>query len=121
MYEYNEESNLTYTTNKEIGCGSFGTVYLATISETGEQVAIKKVFQDMLLVFTNFKFISFLIIFSGLWLMFWQIFYLLPFYATDYLQFEDFELLETVDAVGIIFFTMPRWIIAAFLRMTLAI
>ena len=37
---------MTYTTNKEIGCGSFGTVYLATIVETGEQVAIKKVFQD---------------------------------------------------------------------------
>ena len=75
--------------------------------ETSEIRTFKKVFQDMLLVFTNFKFISFLIIFSGLWLMFWQIFYLLPFYATDYLQFEDFELLETVDAVGIIFFTMP--------------
>lgn len=66
-----------------------------------------KVFQDMLLVFTNFKFISFLIIFSGFWLMFWQIFYLLPFYATEVLHFEDFELLETVDAWGVIILTVP--------------
>lgn len=42
----NGESNITYTTTKEIGSGSFGTVYLATIAETGENVAIKKVFQD---------------------------------------------------------------------------
>jgi len=40
------DSNYTYTTTKEIGSGSFGTVYLATIAETGECVAIKKVFQD---------------------------------------------------------------------------
>lgn len=66
-----------------------------------------KVFQDMLLVFKDFKFISFLIIFSGFWLMFWQIFYLLPFYATEYLHFEDFELLETIDAWGIIVLTVP--------------
>jgi proton-dependent oligopeptide transporter, POT family len=66
-----------------------------------------KVFQDMLLVFKNGKFMSFLIIFSGFWLMFWQIFYLLPFYATEVLHFEDFELLETVDAWGIIILTVP--------------
>ncbi len=66
-----------------------------------------KVFQDMLLVFRNLKFISFLVIFSGFWLMFWQIFYLLPFYATQFLHFEDFELLETIDAFGIIILTVP--------------
>jgi dipeptide/tripeptide permease len=38
--------------------------------------------------------------------MFWQIFYLLPFYATDVLHFEQFELLETVDAWCIIFFSV---------------
>jgi proton-dependent oligopeptide transporter, POT family len=61
----------------------------------------------MLLVFKNLKFMSFLIIFSGFWLMFWQIFYLLPFYATEVLHFEDFELLETIDAWGIIILTVP--------------
>jgi proton-dependent oligopeptide transporter, POT family len=66
-----------------------------------------KVFSDMLMVFTNLRFISFLVIFSGFWLMFWQIFYLLPFYGTDVLNFHEFELLETIDAACIIFLTVP--------------
>lgn len=40
------EQNYNYTTNQVIGSGSFGVVYKATIVETGEYVAIKKVFQD---------------------------------------------------------------------------
>ncbi len=65
-----------------------------------------KVFSDMLLVFGNFRFLLFLVLFSGFWIMFWQIFYLLPFYATDVLHFEQFEILETVDAWCIIFFSV---------------
>ena len=61
----------------------------------------------MVLVFGNFRFISFLVIFSGFWIMFWQIFYSFPFYVTDVLKFQDFELLETVDAFCIIFLTVP--------------
>lgn len=38
--------NSTYNADKVIGNGSFGVVYQATIAETGETVAIKKVFQD---------------------------------------------------------------------------
>jgi len=41
-----QEQNYTYTATQVIGSGSFGVVYQATISETGETVAIKKVFQD---------------------------------------------------------------------------
>lgn len=44
--ENKKENNLTYTANQIIGSGSFGVVYQATIVETGELVAIKKVFQD---------------------------------------------------------------------------
>jgi serine/threonine protein kinase len=40
------EQNYTYTATQVIGSGSFGVVYQATIAETGECVAIKKVFQD---------------------------------------------------------------------------
>lgn len=72
-----------------------------------EQRTFGRVFRDMLLVFGNFRFISFLVIFSGFWLMFWQIFYLMPFYATDVLNFQSFEILETVDALCIIFLTVP--------------
>ncbi|CAG9315408.1 unnamed protein product [Blepharisma stoltei] len=38
--------NFTYNPDRVIGNGSFGVVYQATIAETGETVAIKKVFQD---------------------------------------------------------------------------
>lgn len=41
-----QENNYTYTATQVIGSGSFGVVYQATIAETGEVVAIKKVLQD---------------------------------------------------------------------------
>ncbi len=65
------------------------------------------VFTDMLMVFKNIKFISFLVIFSGFWIMFWQIFYSFPFYVTDVLKYSKFEVLETVDAWTIIFISVP--------------
>lgn len=72
-----------------------------------EQRTFGKVFTDMLLVFGNLRFISFLVIFSGFWIMFWQIWYLVPFYATEVLHYDNFEILETVDAIGIIILTIP--------------
>lgn len=44
--ENNKEMNYTYTATQIIGSGSFGVVYQATVSETTEVVAIKKVYQD---------------------------------------------------------------------------
>jgi POT family proton-dependent oligopeptide transporter len=75
--------------------------------EPQEKRTFGKVFSDMLTVFANFKFILFLVIFSGFWLMFWQIFYLMPFYGTDVIHFKDFELLEALDAFCIILLTVP--------------
>jgi POT family proton-dependent oligopeptide transporter len=72
-----------------------------------ETRTFKKVFRDMLLVFANFRFITFLVIYSGFWLMFWQIFYLVPQYGIKVLDFHKFELLEAVDAICIIFLTVP--------------
>jgi sugar phosphate permease len=72
-----------------------------------ERKTFAKVFSDMLLVFGNLRFMAFLLLFGGFWLMFWQTFYLLPFYTVEVLHFEKFELLETVDAFCIIFFTVP--------------
>lgn len=40
------DQSFTYTATQIIGSGSFGVVYQANIAETGEVVAIKKVFQD---------------------------------------------------------------------------
>jgi POT family proton-dependent oligopeptide transporter len=75
-----------------------------------------QVFSDMALVFTNFRFMLFLVIFSGFWLMFWQIYFLLPFYGTDVLNFQKFELLETVDAIGIIVLTIPATAVVSKLK-----
>jgi len=66
-----------------------------------------KVVADAALVFRNVRFIAFLVVFSGFWIMFWQVFYSLPFYVTDVLKIARFELLETVDALGIIFLSVP--------------
>ncbi|MFM8913225.1 MAG: MFS transporter, partial [Flammeovirgaceae bacterium] len=76
-------------------------------SSDPEKRTFNKVFEDMILVFGNLKFILFLVIFSGFWVMFWQIFYLLPFYITDVLKYSRFEIIETVDAWGVIVFTIP--------------
>ncbi len=76
-------------------------------TEASEKKTFGKVFKDMALVFTNVKFMSFLLIFSGFWMMFWQIYYTLPFYSTDVLKYEAYEILETVDAWCIILLTIP--------------
>ena len=69
--------------------------------------SMAKVLGDMFMVFKDLKFMSFLVIFSGFWIMFWQIFYALPFYVRDVLHFERFEIIETVDAWTIILITIP--------------
>jgi dipeptide/tripeptide permease len=74
--------------------------------------SMRKILADMILVFTNLRFISFLVIFSGFWVMFWQIFYSLPFYVRDFLKFERFEIIETVDAWTIILVTVPATALA---------
>ena len=75
--------------------------------------SFSKVLRDMALVFGNGRFMGFLVIFSGFWIMFWQIFYSLPFYLTKALRFERFELIETVDAWTLILLTVP---VAAMVR-----
>ena len=65
------------------------------------------VLRDMLVVFANLRFMLFLLIASGFYILFWQIFYSFPFYAKEILHFEGFELLETVDAWTIILLTVP--------------
>ena len=71
-----------------------------------ERRTLGRVLRDMVMVFTNLRFISFLVIFSGFWIMFWQIFFSLPFFVKDVLHYEKFELIETVDAFCIILFTV---------------
>lgn len=78
---------------------------VAAVERSGRTLA--QVFKDMLLVFGNLRFMLFLVISSGFYIMFWQTFYSFPFYVREILHFEKFELLETVDAWTIIFLTVP--------------
>jgi POT family proton-dependent oligopeptide transporter len=78
--------------------------------------SLARVLADMVLVFGNLRFMSFLIIFSGFWAMFWHVFYALPFYVKDYLKFGRFEIIETVDAWTIILVTIPATAIARRLK-----
>jgi dipeptide/tripeptide permease len=75
-----------------------------------------KVVADMAKVFGDLRFVTFLVIFSGFWVMFWQIFYSLPFYVRDVLKYSRFEVIETVDAWTIIFVTVPATMLAKKLR-----
>lgn len=88
--------------------------------DAGPARSMGKVVADMFLVFTDLRFMSFLVIFSGFWIMFWQIFYSLPFYVRDYLKYGRFEIIETVDAWTIIFVTVPATALAKRLRPILA-
>ena len=75
-----------------------------------------RVLADMTLVFGNLRFMLFLVIFSGFWAMFWHVFYALPFYVKDFLHFERFEIIETVDAMTIIVITIPATALAKRLK-----
>ncbi len=65
-----------------------------------------KVLADMVKVFRNGRFMAFLVVFSGFWAMFWQVFDSLPFYVRDVLKFDRFEIVETFDAWTIILTTV---------------
>ncbi|MBL7850892.1 MAG: MFS transporter [Cyclobacteriaceae bacterium] len=89
--------------------------------EITEKKTFAQVFRDMLQVFRNVKFMTFLLIFSGFWMMFWQIFYSFPFYVIDVLKYEAFEFLETVDAFTLILITIPVTALVSKLRPVTAI
>jgi POT family proton-dependent oligopeptide transporter len=73
-----------------------------------ENITLGQVAKNMMLVLSNFRFVIFLLIFSLYWLMFWQIFVIVPFYITDHISANaPFEIIESVDAWGIILFQLP--------------
>jgi len=77
-----------------------------------DRIGFASLFRNMMLVFTNARFMTFLVIFSGFWVMFWQIFYSFPFYVRDILKFGRFEILESVDAWTIILLSVPATALA---------
>jgi dipeptide/tripeptide permease len=73
----------------------------------GERRTLGKTLQDAALVFRNLRFIGFLVIFTGFWVMFWQVYDLFPFYVRDVLKVERFELIGSLEAFSVIFLTVP--------------
>ncbi len=73
-----------------------------------ENKTVSQVLKNMMFVLSNFRFVIFLLIFSLYWLMFWQIFIIVPFYITDFISADaPFEIIESVDAWGIILLQLP--------------
>ncbi|MCL5266883.1 MAG: MFS transporter [Bacteroidetes bacterium] len=69
-----------------------------------EQPSLGQKLKDMLRVMRNGRFMAFLLIFSLYWIMFWQVFVIVPFYLTDFISKNaPFEIIESVDAWAIIF------------------
>jgi dipeptide/tripeptide permease len=73
----------------------------------GERRTLGKTLRDAALVFRNLRFIGFLVIFTGFWVMFWQVYDLFPFYVRDVLKVERFELIGSLEAFSVIFLTVP--------------
>ena len=69
-----------------------------------EQPSVAEKLKDMLRVLRDGRFMVFLLIFSLYWIIFWQIFVIIPFYLTDFISKNaPFEIIESVDAWCIIF------------------
>ena len=85
-------------------------------ADAAPQKSMGGVVIDMVKVFGDLRFMTFLVIFSGFWAMFWQVYYSLPFYVRDVLKFPRFELIVTVGAWTIIFVTIPVTALAKKLR-----
>jgi POT family proton-dependent oligopeptide transporter len=63
--------------------------------------------KNLVVVLGNVKFMTFLLIFSLYWLMFWQIFIIVPYYVVDFISKDaPFEIIESADAWGIIAFQL---------------
>lgn len=73
----------------------------------GERRTLGKVLRDAALVFGNGRFIGFLVIFTGFWIMFWQVYDLFPFYVRDVLKVERFEFIASLESFSVIFLTVP--------------
>ena len=76
---------------------------------SGEQVpSLGQVGRNFLTVLSNPRFMIFLLIFTGYWIVFWQEFIALPLYISTYIdpQANTARILAT-DPVVVIFFTMP--------------
>ncbi len=70
-----------------------------------EVATVGRAVRNLFVVLGNFKFVLFLLIFSGFWVMFFQFFVAMPLYIRSYVDPKaDVDLILSVDALTIIFF-----------------
>ncbi len=76
--------------------------------EAGQEVpTLSQVGRNFVTVLTNWRFMLFLVIFSGYWIVFWQQYIILPIYLHDYVSpTVDTELTLIADPLVVIFFTV---------------
>jgi proton-dependent oligopeptide transporter, POT family len=71
-----------------------GEIQVATLAETA---------RNLVTVLTNFRFVLFLLIFSGFWVVFWQQYIVMPIYVHAYIDpHADVELILITDAATVI-------------------
>lgn len=76
-------------------------------AEEGEQATLSQVGKNFFTVLSNPRFMLFLLIFSGYWIVFWQEFIALPLYISAYIDPKaDTELILVTDPLVVICFTM---------------
>jgi proton-dependent oligopeptide transporter, POT family len=76
-------------------------------TRSGEQAVptIAAALRNMLVVLSNFRFVAFLLIFSGFWIIFWQEFISLPLFLRGYVDPNaKIDLLLSVDPATVILF-----------------
>lgn len=70
-------------------------------------ISLLVLLKNLKTVTINLKFMAFLLIFSLYWLMFWQIFIIIPFYITDYISADaPFEIIISAGSWSIIAFQL---------------
>ena len=91
-----------------ISCALMFVVNLALYKEVKDDAtqvveSLGTKLKNLVMVLRNTKFMVFLLIFSLYWIMFWQIFIIVPYYITDFISANaPFEIIQSADAWGII-------------------
>jgi dipeptide/tripeptide permease len=76
-------------------------------AEEGEKASLSQVGRNFLTVLSNPRFMLFLIIFTGYWVVFWQEFIALPLYISAYIDPKaDTARILATDPIVVILFTM---------------
>ena len=97
-----------------ISCAAMVFVNLALYKEAppapGAVVeSLGKKFVNLVVVLGNFRFITFLLIYSLYWIIFWQEFIIIPYYVTDFISKDaPYEIVQSWSGAGaIVLFQIP--------------